>query len=512
MNPSYEELDASHVLTLEEITNLTEEGGKPADTLMNVVALIATRFKTDVCSAYLLEPDRSNLVLAATLGLHPRLHRHPAHGAPRRPRRPGRRTGSSRRRRRRDKSSALQILQRVRRRGLPLLPRRSPHRSRHAAGRARRADQGAAHLSRREIRMLAEAADQVAPVVSEARTLDRFIAPAQERLWSLARNLWWSWDHDCVSLFRDLNPARWRQLNQNPICAAHGDAAGRNRAPRHRTRAAQPHQLRLPPPAGVSARRPHLGRDQRRRSAAAPGRLLLRRIRPARIASRSIPAASASSPAITSRAPPTSTFRSSASASSTVRDTSGSASTRTAGSRKNISRPTSASCPWSPPSAQNGEPVVDRDRNARRLHPRQGLASQGRPLRSPAARLQRRRQCPRRSSNSPRASTAVTAALRIRQELLLGVGGFRALKAMGITPGVLHLNEGHSGFAVFEAIRSRMEEEGLDFDQPLPARSRAKSSSPRTHPCPPATTASAPISSKSTSDPCASNSASRTTS
>src|SRR5580692_10143200 len=34
---------------------------------------------------------------------------------------------------------------------------------------------------------------------------------------------------------------------------------------------------------------------------------------------------------------------------------------------------------------------------------------------------------------------------RIRQELLLGVGGFRALKAMGITPSVLHLNEGHSG-------------------------------------------------------------------
>jgi signal transduction protein with GAF and PtsI domain len=64
--------EASHVLTLEEITNLTEEGGKPADTLMNVVALIATRFRTDVCSAYLLEPDRSNLVLAATLGLHPR--------------------------------------------------------------------------------------------------------------------------------------------------------------------------------------------------------------------------------------------------------------------------------------------------------------------------------------------------------------------------------------------------------------------------------------------------------
>src|SRR5579871_2711423 len=70
MTPFYEELDAGYVLTLEEITNLTEEGGKPADTLNNVVALIATRFKTDVCSAYLLEPDRSNLVLAASLGLH----------------------------------------------------------------------------------------------------------------------------------------------------------------------------------------------------------------------------------------------------------------------------------------------------------------------------------------------------------------------------------------------------------------------------------------------------------
>ena len=38
---------------------------------MNVVALIARRFKTDVCSAYLLEPDRANLVLAATVGLRP---------------------------------------------------------------------------------------------------------------------------------------------------------------------------------------------------------------------------------------------------------------------------------------------------------------------------------------------------------------------------------------------------------------------------------------------------------
>ena len=62
--------------------------------------------------------------------------------------------------------------------------------------------------------------------------------------------------------------------------------------------------------------------------------------------------------------------------------------------------------------------------------------------------------------------------VRIRQELLLGVGGFRALKAMGITPGVFHLNEGHSAFVVLEATRARMEEEGVGFHQALPHVSR----------------------------------------
>src|SRR6266705_3393946 len=61
--------EASYVLTLEEISSLAQEGGKPAETLMNMVALIARRFQTDVCSVYLLEPDRANLVLAATVGL-----------------------------------------------------------------------------------------------------------------------------------------------------------------------------------------------------------------------------------------------------------------------------------------------------------------------------------------------------------------------------------------------------------------------------------------------------------
>jgi len=56
---------------------------------------------------------------------------------------------------------------------------------------------------------------------------------------------------------------------------------------------------------------------------------------------------------------------------------------------------------------------------------------------------------------------------RIRQELVLGVGGVKALRALGITPGVYHLNEGHSGFAPLEVIRERMADDGMAFDEAL---------------------------------------------
>lgn len=56
---------------------------------------------------------------------------------------------------------------------------------------------------------------------------------------------------------------------------------------------------------------------------------------------------------------------------------------------------------------------------------------------------------------------------RIRQELVLGVGGVKALRALGISPGTYHLNEGHSAFAPLEAIRQMMEDDGLGFDDAL---------------------------------------------
>jgi starch phosphorylase len=73
------------------------------------------------------------------------------------------------------------------------------------------------------------------------------------------------------------------------------------------------------------------------------------------------------------------------------------------------------------------------------------------------------------NSDADRALTARLyggdARIRIRQEVLLGVGGVRALRAMGIRPAVIHLNEGHSAFAGLELIRAEMEAEAVPFGE-----------------------------------------------
>jgi phosphorylase/glycogen(starch) synthase len=54
---------------------------------------------------------------------------------------------------------------------------------------------------------------------------------------------------------------------------------------------------------------------------------------------------------------------------------------------------------------------------------------------------------------------------RIEQEILLGMGGVRVLKKLGIRPRVYHINEGHSAFLLFERIGKLMTEERLSFDE-----------------------------------------------
>jgi starch phosphorylase len=57
--------------------------------------------------------------------------------------------------------------------------------------------------------------------------------------------------------------------------------------------------------------------------------------------------------------------------------------------------------------------------------------------------------------------------LRLKQEVLLGIGGWRLLAALGIKPEVCHLNEGHAAFAVLERARNFMEETGRTFEVAL---------------------------------------------
>ena len=211
------EYKGSPLWTLGEISHLVSHSGNAAETLTNVVKLIQQRFKTDVCSVYLLQPDRSNLVLAATVGLlpqsvglvrmrlneglvglvgeqveplvledatkHPRFKYFPEAG----------------------EDPYHSFL------GVPLVDRRLL--------------QGVLVVqtieprvfSQEDVGMLMTAGRQLAPIVTEARTLGQFVAPAHERLYALAQNLWWSWDDDSTRLFRALDPVLWRELDCNPI-------------------------------------------------------------------------------------------------------------------------------------------------------------------------------------------------------------------------------------------------------------------------------------------------------
>jgi starch phosphorylase len=57
--------------------------------------------------------------------------------------------------------------------------------------------------------------------------------------------------------------------------------------------------------------------------------------------------------------------------------------------------------------------------------------------------------------------------LRLKQEMVLGIGGWRLLRALGLQPEVCHLNEGHAAFAVLERARQFMEETKQPFDVAL---------------------------------------------
>src|SRR5262249_39210095 len=72
-------------------------------------------------------------------------------------------------------------------------------------------------FSQEDVRMLVMAGTQLSPLVNEARAVGQSTAPVHQRLLALAHNLWWSWDNDTITLFRELDPVRWREFDHNPI-------------------------------------------------------------------------------------------------------------------------------------------------------------------------------------------------------------------------------------------------------------------------------------------------------
>jgi glycogen phosphorylase len=461
---------SSYVLTLEEIGHLAAEGGKAAETLMNVVALIGKRFKTEVCSAYLLEPDRTNLILAATVGLRPQC------------------VGTLRMALNEGLAGLVaELVQPVAVEQVKNHPRFKYFSE--AGEEAYQSFLGvpfidggvlqgvlvvqtidARAFTDDEIKMLSEAATQLAPVVSEARTLDRFVAPLQERLYSLARNLWWSWDNDSTSLFRDLDPLRWRQLNHNPISLLSEIplAAVERRA----------QELVLHSRVNYAFRRKREYLDADRTWGARHAGIL----RPRPVAYFSLEFGLHESLPVYSGGLGVLAGDHIKSASDLGLPLVGiglfygqgyfrQRLDKNGWQQEEYLQTDVSQMPMEPAIGTKGEPVTVQ------IETRSG-SIRAKIWRLKVGRCSLLLLDSNVEGNAPE-DRELTSRLyggddrfRIRQELLLGVGGFRALKAMGITPSVLHLNEGHSGFAVLEAIRSRMEEEGLDFNHAVPRVSR----------------------------------------
>ena len=61
------------------------------------------------------------------------------------------------------------------------------------------------------------------------------------------------------------------------------------------------------------------------------------------------------------------------------------------------------------------------------------------------------------------------AELRLQQEIVLGIGGWRLLEALGLSPNVCHLNEGHAALVVLDRARAYMAVHGVSFDAALTA-------------------------------------------
>ena len=310
-----------------------------------------------------------------------------------------------------------------------------------------------------DIASFAAAAAQLGPIVGEARTLGQFVAPAHRRLSALAQNLWWSWDPDMPSLFRELDPALWRAVGNNPVALLQQMSveAIEERAS----------ELALHSRINYGYRRLQEYLRSRRTWGARHAGVLWAR--------------------------PVAYFSAEFGLHESLPIYSGGLGILAGDHIKSASdlgiplvgvglyydqgyfRQRLDSNGWQHedylavdhrqlpirPAMADGVPVVVS------INTRTGSIF-ARVWQLAVGRNTILLLDSNVDGNEPE-DRELTARLyggdervRIRQELLLGVGGMRALGAMGISPGVVHLNEGHSAFAALELVRQRMASEGVD--------------------------------------------------
>jgi starch phosphorylase len=451
--------EGSLLWTFEEINRLASLSGHPAETLAQVVDLIHRRFGTDVCSVYLLEADRTNLVLAATVGLRPE-----SVGRIRMPLTEG-------------------LVGLVAEQLRPLSVADATAHPRFKYFREAGEDPYRSFLgvpiidsgllqgvlvvqtiaqrvfTEDDARMLLMAGAQLAPIVSEARTRGQLVAPAQQRLLALAQNLWWSWDNETTSLFRELDPILWRDLDNNPIALLR-----RLSIEQLEERASQ---LALHSRINYAYRRMQEYLNSKHTWGARHAGVLWAR--------------------------PVAYFSAEFGLHESIPIYSGGLGILAGDHIKS--------------SSDLGLPLVGVGLFYTQGYFRQRLDSHGRqhedyvdvdsqqlpiqpatcdgltvsitietrtgPIRARVWKLAVGRNTlllldSNVDGNHPEDRELTSrlyggdSRVRIRQELLLGVGGVKALQAMGISPGVVHLNEGHSAFAALELVRLRMVDEAID--------------------------------------------------
>ena len=416
----------------------------------------------DVCSIYLLESDRTHLVLAATVGLRPesvgtvRMELH--------------------------EGLAGLVAEQLRPIEVPNVKRHPRFKHFAEAGEDpyyaflgvplidRELLQGVLivqtveerSFSDDEIASLLLAAEEISPIVAQVRERDQSIGPLQRRLWALARNMWWSWDASAMSLFRDIDPARWEEIGRNPVALLSemplddlderiGDLALAHRI-NHTFRRLQEYRERTATWGDT-----HAGVLRRQPVAYFSAEFGIHESLPIYSGGLGVLAGDHIKSASDLGVPLVGVglfygqgyFRQRLDASGWQQE--------------EYAEVDIARLPLEPAVGPGGEAILPEiETRGGTLRARVWQAAIGRQtlllLDSDV------------DGNTP-ADRALTARLyggdvrvRIRQELLLGIGGLKALHALGIVPGVFHLNEGHSAFAVLEAVRRCMEREGIDFE------------------------------------------------